>query len=29
MGYSEDKNHVPNKDVIKSWWWADLADTID
>jgi hypothetical protein len=29
MGYSEDKNQVPNKDVIKSWWWADLADTID
>jgi hypothetical protein len=28
MGY-EDKNQVPNKDVIKSWWWADLADTID
>jgi hypothetical protein len=29
MGYSEDKNQVPNKDLIKSWWWADLADTID
>jgi hypothetical protein len=23
------KNQVLNKDVIKSWWWADLVDTID